>query len=153
MEMIWGDDADKVDGIFPLALPLYHLFKICVGTVGADAVSYAGLPRSCRILTESSRDQFDGSIQLGRHAMHRADKRARATTHHPHAETSTLLIHLCLSPLLPGLASWVIFSRPYGTFPIIHVYPGLTSWATFSRPFGTGCPSGGGVFVTADRVG
>src|ERR1700678_3827066 len=99
MEMIWGNDADEVDGIFPLALPLHHLFIIGVGTVGADAVGYAGLPRSCSILTESSRHQLDGSIQLGRHAMYRADKRARATTYHPHAETSTRLIHLYLSPL------------------------------------------------------
>ena len=35
--------------------------------------------------------------------MYRADKGARATTHHPHPETSTLLIHFYLSPLLPGL--------------------------------------------------
>ncbi len=97
VEMIRGNDADKIDGIFPFALPLHHLFKICVGAVRADAVGHAGLPRSCRILTESSRDQFDGSIQLGRHAMYRPDKRARATTHHPHTEPSALLIHLYLS--------------------------------------------------------
>jgi hypothetical protein len=111
MEVIRSNDADKVYGIFPLALPLHHLFKFCVGAVGADAIGHTGLPRSFRVLTESSRDQFDGSIQLGRHTMYRADKRARATAHHPHTETSTLLIHLYFSPLSqdsrPGLFSAV----------------------------------------------
>jgi hypothetical protein len=37
----------------------------------------------------------------------------------------------------PGLTSWDIFSRPYGTGLGGNVNPGLTSWATLSRPFGT----------------
>ncbi len=90
VEMIRGDDADKVDGIFPLALPLHHLFIICIGAVGAYAVGHACLARSFRILTEGSGHQLDGSIQLGRHAMYGTDKRARATTNHPHPKTSTL---------------------------------------------------------------
>src|ERR1700678_1533071 len=38
----------------------------------------------------------------------------------------------------PGLTSWGILSRPYGTSSGGNVHPGLTSWATLSRPFGTG---------------
>ena len=37
----------------------------------------------------------------------------------------------------PGLTSWGIFSRPYGTGLDGNVYPGLTSWAILSRPCGT----------------
>jgi hypothetical protein len=37
----------------------------------------------------------------------------------------------------PGLASWVIFSRPSGTVRAGDIKPRTTSWATFSRPFGT----------------
>ena len=110
VEMIGSNDADKVDSVLPLPLPLHHFFVICVGTVRADAVGHAGLPRSLRILAESSGHQFDGSIQLGRHAMYRADKRARAPTHHPHTETSSVLIHLYLSPLSRD-SPRAIFSR------------------------------------------
>jgi hypothetical protein len=41
------------------------------------------------------------------------------------------------SPANPGLASWDILSRPFGTDPPSVAYPGLASWATFSRPYGT----------------
>jgi hypothetical protein len=41
----------------------------------------------------------------------------------------------------PGLTSWDIFSRPYGTGLGGNVNPGLTSWATLSRPYGTGSAS------------
>jgi len=37
----------------------------------------------------------------------------------------------------PGLTSWGILSRPYGTGLGGNVHPGLTSWATLSRPCGT----------------
>src|ERR1700734_2476238 len=37
----------------------------------------------------------------------------------------------------PGLTSWGILSRPYGTGRGGNVDPGLTSWATLSRPCGT----------------
>src|ERR1700691_715983 len=37
----------------------------------------------------------------------------------------------------PGLTSWGILSRPYGTGLARNVHPGLTSWATLSRPCGT----------------
>jgi hypothetical protein len=40
------------------------------------------------------------------------------------------------SPANPGLTSWDIFSRPFGTYPVCLSYPGLTSWATLS-PYGT----------------
>ena len=84
VQMIGGDDADKVDRIFPLALLLHHLFKICISALRAYAVGHASLARSGRILTEGSGDQFDVSIQFGRHAMYRANKSARAATNHPH---------------------------------------------------------------------
>jgi hypothetical protein len=38
----------------------------------------------------------------------------------------------------PGLTSWDIFCRPYGTGLGGYLNPGLTSWATLSRPYGTG---------------
>jgi hypothetical protein len=41
------------------------------------------------------------------------------------------------SPANPGLPSWDILSRPYGTDPLSVANPGLTSWATLSRPYGT----------------
>ena len=91
MEMIGSDDADKVDRVFPLALLLHHFFIICVSAVGAYAIGHAGLARSFRILTKRSGHQFDGPIQLGRHAMYGTNKGARATTHHPHTKTSTVL--------------------------------------------------------------
>src|ERR1700733_3986407 len=37
----------------------------------------------------------------------------------------------------PGLASWDILSRPYGTSRASLLNPGLTSWVTLSRPYGT----------------
>ncbi len=78
VQMIGGDDADKVDRIFPLALLLHHLLIICIGALRAYAIGHASLARSGRILAEGSGDQFDGSVQFGRHAMDRADKSARA---------------------------------------------------------------------------
>jgi len=39
--------------------------------------------------------------------------------------------------LPPGLTSWVILSRPFGTRLVRTAHPGLTSWAILSRPFGT----------------
>jgi hypothetical protein len=41
-------------------------------------------------------------------------------------------------PVRPGLTSWGILSRPFGTGLPGNGDPGLTSWATLSRPFGTG---------------
>ena len=41
-------------------------------------------------------------------------------------------------PGYPGLTSWGILSRPFGTGLGEFVYPGLTSWAILSRPCGTG---------------
>ena len=40
-------------------------------------------------------------------------------------------------PGYPGLTSWGILSRPFGTGLGEFVYPGLTSWAILSRPCGT----------------
>src|ERR1700733_15156899 len=37
----------------------------------------------------------------------------------------------------PRIASWGIFSGPYGWVRFSNLYPGLTSWATLSRPYGT----------------
>jgi hypothetical protein len=35
------------------------------------------------------------------------------------------------------MASWPIFSRPFGTGRPFQSNPGLASWAKFSRPYGT----------------
>jgi hypothetical protein len=40
-------------------------------------------------------------------------------------------------PGYPGLPSWGILSRPFGTGRGGKIHPGLTSWAILSRPFGT----------------
>jgi hypothetical protein len=39
----------------------------------------------------------------------------------------------------PGLTSWVILSRPYGTGPKFYALPRTASWAILSRPYGTDC--------------
>ena len=48
-----------------------------------------------------------------------------------------MIAFLCAVQVDPGLASWVILSRPCGTALAGNVYPALACWATFRRPFGT----------------
>ena len=97
VHIVGRDNGDK---IHPLpfrqgCLTLHHLLVGGINPILRQKERSPCLQRFRRRRAETTTDQFNLSIQIGSHPVHRTDKRAGATTDHSHSDFSLHGIH-CL---------------------------------------------------------
>ena len=80
--MVGRDHRHQLGAIVPRPLGGDHLAVVGIDAIVRDAPGLPGLSVLGVIPAESPSDQADAAIQLGGHAMHRPDERARTAAHH-----------------------------------------------------------------------
>ena len=120
VDVVRGDDRDRVDAVVARRLLLRHLLEAGIGALGRDPQLRGRRPGPCRIGAERARDQLVAVVQTRGDAVHGADERALAAADHAQAQPAPELAlalafdrHAALPQPMPSMRRFAAWSAPW----------------------------------------
>ena len=120
VDVVRGDDRDRVDAVVARRLLLRHLLEAGIGALGRDPQLRGRRPGPCRIGAERARDQLVAVVQTRGDAVHGADERALAAADHAQAQPARELAlalafdrHAALPQPMPSMRRFAAWSAPW----------------------------------------